>query len=39
MQYKIPEAYDVEGGVNQEKRFAVAMQRYRSIRTSNTILP
>lgn len=25
----MPEAYDVDGGVNQEKRFSVAMQRYR----------
>jgi len=25
----MPEAYDEEGGVNQEKRFSVAMQRYR----------
>ncbi|KAF3787291.1 Pre-mRNA-splicing factor ATP-dependent RNA helicase [Nymphaea thermarum] len=29
MEYKMPEAYDVDGGVNQEKRFSVAMQRYR----------
>ncbi|XP_073158491.1 pre-mRNA-splicing factor ATP-dependent RNA helicase DEAH1-like isoform X2 [Henckelia pumila] len=28
-EYRIPEAYDMEGCVNQEKRFAVAMQRYR----------
>ncbi|XP_073049429.1 pre-mRNA-splicing factor ATP-dependent RNA helicase DEAH1-like isoform X1 [Primulina eburnea] len=28
-EYQIPDAYDMEGGVNQEKRFAVAMQRYR----------
>ncbi|KZV21698.1 hypothetical protein F511_02856 [Dorcoceras hygrometricum] len=28
-EYRIPDAYDMEGGVNQEKRFAVAMQRYR----------
>ncbi|KAK4482598.1 hypothetical protein RD792_009762 [Penstemon davidsonii] len=28
-EYRMPDAYDVEGGVNQEKRFAVAMQRYR----------
>ncbi|GFZ07707.1 RNA helicase family protein [Actinidia rufa] len=25
----MPEAYDQDGGVNQEKRFAVALQRYR----------
>ncbi|XP_020969244.1 pre-mRNA-splicing factor ATP-dependent RNA helicase DEAH1-like isoform X1 [Arachis ipaensis] len=28
-EYRMPEAYDQEGGVNQEKRFSVAMQRYR----------
>lgn len=28
-QYRMPDAYDQEGGVNQEKRFSVAMQRYR----------
>ncbi|KAI3463896.1 hypothetical protein Pfo_020559 [Paulownia fortunei] len=28
-EYRMPEAYDQEGGVNQEKRFAVALQRYR----------
>ncbi|XP_019710847.1 pre-mRNA-splicing factor ATP-dependent RNA helicase DEAH1 isoform X2 [Elaeis guineensis] len=28
-EYRMPEAYDQEGGVNQEKRFAAAMQRYR----------
>ncbi|KAL3617822.1 Pre-mRNA-splicing factor ATP-dependent RNA helicase DEAH1 [Castilleja foliolosa] len=28
-EYRMPEAYDVEGGVNQEKRFSVAIQRYR----------
>ncbi|XP_072988672.1 pre-mRNA-splicing factor ATP-dependent RNA helicase DEAH1-like isoform X2 [Typha latifolia] len=28
-EYRMPEAYDVEGGINQEKRFAAAMQRYR----------
>ncbi|CAN4088389.1 unnamed protein product [Withania somnifera] len=27
--YRIPDAYDLEGGVNQEKRFSVASQRYR----------
>ncbi|KAG6410252.1 hypothetical protein SASPL_128305 [Salvia splendens] len=27
--YKMPDAYDEDGGVNQEKRFAVALQRYR----------
>ncbi|XVF50023.1 hypothetical protein PTKIN_Ptkin04bG0062300 [Pterospermum kingtungense] len=28
-EYKMPEAYDQEGIVDQEKRFAVALQRYR----------
>ncbi|XP_034925449.1 pre-mRNA-splicing factor ATP-dependent RNA helicase DEAH1 isoform X1 [Populus alba] len=28
-EYRMPEAYDEEGGVNQEKRFSVALQRYR----------
>ncbi|GKV11200.1 hypothetical protein SLEP1_g22472 [Rubroshorea leprosula] len=28
-EYRMPEAYDKEGGVDQEKRFAVALQRYR----------
>ncbi|XP_042002540.1 pre-mRNA-splicing factor ATP-dependent RNA helicase DEAH1-like isoform X2 [Salvia splendens] len=28
-EYKMPDAYDEDGGVNQEKRFAVALQRYR----------
>lgn len=28
-EYRMPEAYDQDGVVNQEKRFAVAMQRYR----------
>ncbi|XP_054805559.1 pre-mRNA-splicing factor ATP-dependent RNA helicase DEAH1-like isoform X4 [Prosopis cineraria] len=28
-EYRMPEAYDHEGVVNQEKRFAVALQRYR----------
>ncbi|KAI8528846.1 hypothetical protein RHMOL_Rhmol12G0179100 [Rhododendron molle] len=28
-EYRMPEAYDQDGGVNQEKRFSVAMQRYR----------
>ncbi|XP_074317035.1 pre-mRNA-splicing factor ATP-dependent RNA helicase DEAH1-like isoform X2 [Silene latifolia] len=29
-EYKMPDAYDDQGRVNQEKRFAVAMQRYRN---------
>ncbi|KAK6920950.1 DEAD-box helicase, OB fold, partial [Dillenia turbinata] len=28
-EYRMPEAYDQEGRVDQEKRFAVALQRYR----------
>ncbi|VFQ64111.1 unnamed protein product [Cuscuta campestris] len=28
-EYRIPDAYDLDGDVNQEKRFAVALQRYR----------
>ncbi|XP_065005349.1 pre-mRNA-splicing factor ATP-dependent RNA helicase DEAH1-like isoform X3 [Musa acuminata AAA Group] len=28
-EYRMPEAYDQEGGVNQERRFAAAMLRYR----------
>ncbi|WCJ43640.1 RNA helicase family protein [Euphorbia peplus] len=28
-EYRMPDAYDQEGDVNQEKRFSVAMQRYR----------
>ncbi|XP_058070322.1 pre-mRNA-splicing factor ATP-dependent RNA helicase DEAH1-like isoform X3 [Magnolia sinica] len=27
-EYRMPEAYDQDGGVNQEKRFAAALQRY-----------
>ncbi|KAJ4775920.1 RNA helicase-like [Rhynchospora pubera] len=28
-EYKMPDAYDVDGVINQEKRFSVAKQRYR----------
>ncbi|KAJ3678156.1 hypothetical protein LUZ60_001959 [Juncus effusus] len=28
-EYKMPDAYDIEGVINQEKRFSVATQRYR----------
>lgn len=31
VQYQMPEAYDQDGRVNQEKRFAVSLQRYRSV--------
>lgn len=27
----MPDAYDHDGGVNQEKRFSVAVERYRSV--------
>lgn len=27
----MPDAYDLDGGVNQEKRFSVAVQRYRLV--------
>ncbi|KAM3316812.1 hypothetical protein ACQJBY_034775 [Aegilops geniculata] len=30
-EYKMPEAYDMGEGVNQEKRFSVAMQRYKFV--------
>lgn len=39
LQYRIPDAYDQEGGVDQEKRFSVAMQRYRlTLLTFTTII-
>ncbi|GMH01388.1 hypothetical protein Nepgr_003227 [Nepenthes gracilis] len=28
-EYRMPDAYDQDGGVNQDKRFSVAVQRYR----------
>ncbi|KAK1296057.1 putative pre-mRNA-splicing factor ATP-dependent RNA helicase [Acorus calamus] len=28
-EYRMPEAYDVDGGINQDKRFAAILQRYR----------
>lgn len=31
----MPDAYDQDGGVNQEKRFAVALQRYRLVYVGN----
>ena len=33
VQYRMPEAYDQDGVVNQEKRFSVALQRYRWVYT------
>ncbi|XP_078430024.1 pre-mRNA-splicing factor ATP-dependent RNA helicase DEAH1-like [Wolffia australiana] len=38
-EYKMPEAYDQEGIVNQEKRFAAAMQRYRDSGVSDKMNP
>ncbi|KAK7354240.1 hypothetical protein VNO80_19699 [Phaseolus coccineus] len=38
-EYRIPEAYDEEGGVNQEKRFSVAMQRYRDPNAEDKMNP
>uniref|UniRef100_A0A2P2LWH7 RNA helicase n=2 Tax=Rhizophora mucronata TaxID=61149 RepID=A0A2P2LWH7_RHIMU len=35
----MPEAYDQEGGVNQEKRFAVALQRYRDTSVGDKMDP
>ncbi|KAH1264470.1 Pre-mRNA-splicing factor ATP-dependent RNA helicase DEAH1 [Glycine max] len=37
--YRMPEAYDHEGGVNQEKRFSVAMQRYRDPNAEDKMNP
>ncbi|KAG5148933.1 hypothetical protein AAZX31_06G191700 [Glycine max] len=38
-EYRMPEAYDQEGGVNQEKRFSVAMQRYRDLNAEDKMNP
>ncbi|QCE14002.1 pre-mRNA-splicing factor ATP-dependent RNA helicase DHX16 [Vigna unguiculata] len=38
-EYRMPEAYDVEGGVNQERRFSVAMQRYRDPNAEDKMNP
>ncbi|CAJ1952547.1 unnamed protein product [Sphenostylis stenocarpa] len=38
-EYRMPEAYDEEGGVNQEKRFSVAMQRYRDPNAEDKMNP
>ncbi|RDX78511.1 Pre-mRNA-splicing factor ATP-dependent RNA helicase DEAH1, partial [Mucuna pruriens] len=35
----MPDAYDEEGGVNQEKRFSVAMQRYRDPNAEDKMNP
>ncbi|XP_014496104.2 pre-mRNA-splicing factor ATP-dependent RNA helicase DEAH1 isoform X2 [Vigna radiata var. radiata] len=38
-EYRMPDAYDEEGGVNQEKRFSVAMQRYRDPNAEDKMNP
>ncbi|XP_027168695.1 pre-mRNA-splicing factor ATP-dependent RNA helicase DEAH1-like isoform X2 [Coffea eugenioides] len=38
-EYRMPEAYDQEGGVNQEKRFSVALQRYRDPNAAEKMNP
>ncbi|KAJ0697802.1 putative RNA helicase [Helianthus annuus] len=37
--YRMPDAYDAEGGVNQEKRFAVATERYRDLKDGDKMNP
>ncbi|XP_043706537.1 pre-mRNA-splicing factor ATP-dependent RNA helicase DEAH1 [Telopea speciosissima] len=38
-EYRMPEAYDQEGGVNQEKRFSAALQRYRDLSSGDKMNP
>ncbi|KAF8378775.1 hypothetical protein HHK36_030124 [Tetracentron sinense] len=38
-EYRMPEAYDQDGGVNQEKRFAAALQRYRDANSVDKMNP
>ncbi|KAF8378774.1 hypothetical protein HHK36_030123 [Tetracentron sinense] len=38
-EYRMPEAYDQDGGVNQEKRFAAALQRYRDANSGDKMNP
>lgn len=38
-EYRMPEAYDQEGSVNQDKRFAVALKRYRDAGASEKMNP
>ncbi|XP_024969222.1 pre-mRNA-splicing factor ATP-dependent RNA helicase DEAH1-like isoform X3 [Cynara cardunculus var. scolymus] len=38
-EYRMPDAYDIEGGVNQEKRFSVAMERYRDSKDGDKMNP
>ncbi|KAJ0495049.1 putative RNA helicase [Helianthus annuus] len=37
--YRMPDAYDDEGGVNQDKRFAVAMERCRDLKDGDKMNP
>ncbi|KAH9307533.1 hypothetical protein KI387_035444, partial [Taxus chinensis] len=39
VEYRMPEAYDEEGKVKQEKRFSVAMQRYRDPGSEDKVNP
>ncbi|CAD6238916.1 unnamed protein product [Miscanthus lutarioriparius] len=38
-EYKMPEAYDMDENVNQEKRFSVAMQRYKDPEAKDKMNP
>ncbi|KAG9439832.1 hypothetical protein H6P81_019997 [Aristolochia fimbriata] len=38
-EYRMPEAYDQEGGIDQDKRFAAAVQRYRDPGASDKMNP
>ncbi|XP_039127211.1 pre-mRNA-splicing factor ATP-dependent RNA helicase DEAH1 isoform X3 [Dioscorea cayenensis subsp. rotundata] len=38
-EYRMPDAYDQEGGVNQEKRFAAAVQRYKDSAVGDKMNP
>ncbi|KAL8118675.1 pre-mRNA-splicing factor ATP-dependent RNA helicase DEAH1-like isoform X2 [Apium graveolens] len=38
-EYRMPDAYDQEGKVNQEKRFSVAMEHYREIKAADKRYP
>ncbi|KAM1021628.1 hypothetical protein ACFX2J_042511 [Malus domestica] len=38
-EYRMPDAYDDKNGVNQEKRFSVAVQRYRDQSAGDKMIP
>ncbi|XP_010499796.1 PREDICTED: pre-mRNA-splicing factor ATP-dependent RNA helicase DEAH1-like [Camelina sativa] len=38
-EYRIPDAYDQDGGVDQEKRFSVAVQRYKDLDSTEKMNP